>query len=134
MANRRLAQLLRCSALEGRLLGDFLDESDRALLQVRLAGLGTGLGIEALTLRFRAEGLAFEGEVSVAAVAEDGNQPASLVIVVKDVTEQQQLRAQMAHSDRLASMGMLAAGVAHEINNPLSYIICNLEALSSQEH
>jgi signal transduction histidine kinase/DNA-binding response OmpR family regulator len=37
---------------------------------------------------------------------------------------------QLAQSDRLASMGMLAAGVAHEINNPLSYILYNLESLA----
>jgi PAS domain S-box-containing protein len=37
-----------------------------------------------------------------------------------DITERKRLEAGLAQSDRLASMGMLAAGVAHEINNPLS--------------
>ncbi len=48
----------------------------------------------------------------------------------EDVTERREMEAQLAQSDRLSSMGMLAAGVAHEINNPLSYILYNLESLT----
>jgi len=44
--------------------------------------------------------------------------------------EREKLRASLAQSDRLASMGMLAAGVAHEINNPLAYVLYNLESLT----
>jgi PAS domain S-box-containing protein len=51
------------------------------------------------------------------------------VWVFRDVTGEKKLQASVAQSDRLASMGMLAAGVAHEINNPLSYILYNLESL-----
>jgi CheY-like chemotaxis protein len=40
--------------------------------------------------------------------------------------ENQEMQAGLAQSDRLVSIGMLAAGVAHEINNPLSYVISNL--------
>ncbi len=47
-----------------------------------------------------------------------------------DVTELKEMQAQLAQADRLSSMGMLAAGVAHEINNPLSYILYNLESLT----
>jgi len=39
------------------------------------------------------------------------------------------MQASLAQSDRLTSMGMLAAGVAHEINNPLTYVLYNLETL-----
>jgi signal transduction histidine kinase len=41
------------------------------------------------------------------------------------------LRAQLRHMDRLAALGTLAAGVAHEINNPLACIIGNLSAIGS---
>jgi PAS domain S-box-containing protein len=51
------------------------------------------------------------------------------VWLFRDVTHERNLQASIAQSDRLASMGMLAAGVAHEINNPLSYILYNLESL-----
>jgi PAS domain S-box-containing protein len=40
------------------------------------------------------------------------------------------LEATLAQTDRLTSMGMLAAGVAHEINNPLAYVLYNIESLS----
>jgi len=43
--------------------------------------------------------------------------------------DREELLANLAQSDRLASMGLLAAGVAHEINNPLSYVLYNLESL-----
>ena len=48
-----------------------------------------------------------------------------------EMTERRELRARLAQSDRLASMGMLAAGVAHEINNPLAYVLHSLEALDA---
>ncbi len=47
-----------------------------------------------------------------------------LVIVVEDVTETKMLEAKLAHSARLASIGQLAAGVAHEIGNPITGIAC----------
>ncbi|MBK7857812.1 MAG: PAS domain S-box protein [Archangiaceae bacterium] len=52
-------------------------------------------------------------------------QPATLVIA-HDVTDAQRMLAQVRQSDRLASLGLLAAGVAHELNNPLAYVLLNL--------
>ncbi|MBN1607365.1 MAG: PAS domain S-box protein [Polyangiaceae bacterium] len=54
------------------------------------------------------------------------------VSVERDITDRKRYEAQIAQSDRLASMGMLAAGVAHEINNPLSYVVYNLESLNDE--
>jgi signal transduction histidine kinase len=48
---------------------------------------------------------------------------------IGDIVQKKRLEAQLAQADRLSSMGMLAAGVAHEINNPLAYILCNLQSL-----
>jgi signal transduction histidine kinase len=45
-----------------------------------------------------------------------------LVLLVEDRTEQRALEARVTHQDRLASIGRLAAGVAHEIGNPLTGI------------
>ncbi|MGH9885648.1 MAG: two-component regulator propeller domain-containing protein, partial [bacterium] len=53
-----------------------------------------------------------------------------LVVSGRDVTERHQLRAQLLLSDRMASLGTLAAGIAHEINNPLSYVLGNLEVMA----
>ncbi len=49
---------------------------------------------------------------------------------VRDETEETTLRVKLAQADRLASMGMLAAGVAHEINNPLTYVLSAIESLA----
>ena len=48
----------------------------------------------------------------------------------KERLEREQLQASLTQADRLASLGMLAAGVAHEINNPLSYVLYDLETLT----
>lgn len=50
----------------------------------------------------------------------------------EDVTERREIESQLAQADRLSNMGMLAAGVAHEINNPLSYVLYNLESLTEE--
>ena len=50
-----------------------------------------------------------------------------LVGTAMDVTELRELQARLSESARLASVGTLAAGVAHEINNPLAWITANLD-------
>lgn len=50
-----------------------------------------------------------------------------VVIVARDVTEKKQTEMQLMLADRMASVGTLAAGVAHEINNPLAAVIANLD-------
>jgi PAS domain S-box-containing protein len=52
----------------------------------------------------------------------------TVVISGRDSTERKRLRAKLLVSDRMASLGTLAAGIAHEINNPLAYVTGNLEA------
>jgi len=50
-----------------------------------------------------------------------------LVGIIRDVTERRRLQTQVVLGDRLASVGTLAAGVAHELNGPLAYVLSNLE-------
>ena len=45
----------------------------------------------------------------------------------RDLTERQRVQSQLMQADRLAAIGTLAAGVAHEINNPLAYVLLNLQ-------
>ena len=53
-------------------------------------------------------------------------QPVALCIL-RDVTERKQMQIHLLQSHRLAAVGMLAGGRAHELNNPLSYVLTNLE-------
>jgi len=50
--------------------------------------------------------------------------------VVRDDTERRKMHAQLMISDRMASIGTLAAGVAHEINNPLAAVVANLDFIA----
>jgi PAS domain S-box-containing protein len=61
-------------------------------------------------------------------------EPRHCVSAVEDVTERTKSEARLALADRLSSAGTLAAGVAHEINNPLSYVHTNLELLAEHLH
>jgi two-component system, cell cycle sensor histidine kinase and response regulator CckA len=70
---------------------------------------GTALSVEATAMR-----LNFNGEPAI-------------VVILRDITERKQTQAQQLLSDRMISMGTLAAGVAHEINNPLAAIMANLD-------
>src|SRR5215471_21751141 len=73
--------------------------------------------------------------VDGAALPRRGTSPAQgLVILVEDVSEQRALAAQVAHQDRLASIGRLAAGIAHEIGNPLTGIACIAQNLAHEDN
>lgn len=50
----------------------------------------------------------------------------SILLTVMDCTETQKMRSELAVSEHLASVGTLAAGLAHEINNPMTYLLDNL--------
>jgi two-component system NtrC family sensor kinase len=55
-----------------------------------------------------------------------------VVVVVRDVTEQRWLEASLLQSEKLAAIGTLAAGVAHEINNPMTVISANAQILREE--
>ncbi|HEX2656614.1 MAG TPA: ATP-binding protein [Polyangia bacterium] len=52
--------------------------------------------------------------------------------VSRDVTELKRMHEEVLMSARMSSLGVLAAGIAHEINNPLSVVVANLDAARSQ--
>ncbi|MBI5494855.1 MAG: PAS domain S-box protein [Deltaproteobacteria bacterium] len=62
----------------------------------------------------------------------EGDAVALVMATSRDVTAQRRLESQLVAADRLVAMGMLAAGVAHEVNNPLSALFCSLELAQSE--
>ena len=54
------------------------------------------------------------------------------IVLVDDITERVSLETQLAQADKLSSIGLLAAGVAHEINTPLAVISSYSQMLSKQ--
>jgi PAS domain S-box-containing protein len=94
------------------------------------------------TVHRRKDGTTFPVEVSAARASGPPDGPLVLS-VIRDISERhaaasareraeverRRLHAELVFADRLASIGTLAAGVAHEINNPLAYVLGNLEHL-----
>jgi PAS domain S-box-containing protein len=68
--------------------------------------------------------------VEIASTIIDFDGKPAVLAYARDVTDRARLRAQLAHADRLASLGTMAAGVAHEINNPLTFMGLATEALA----
>ncbi|SEU02178.1 PAS domain S-box-containing protein [Stigmatella erecta] len=65
-----------------------------------------------------------------AVFAESPGQP-FLVVTIRDITDHRRLETQLRLADRMVSVGTMAAGVAHEINNPLAYVCSNLSYLGN---
>jgi two-component system NtrC family sensor kinase len=61
-----------------------------------------------------------------------GDEVDRVVVVVRDITEQRWLETSLARSEKLASIGRLAAGIAHEINNPMTVISANAQILREE--
>jgi signal transduction histidine kinase len=76
----------------------------------------------------RRDGATFPVEISSRAALIGSER--MLLSIVRDLSERAEMQANLLHADRLAAVGTLAAGVAHEINNPLAYAIGNLDMLA----
>ncbi len=135
-ANPALVSLIGISSADellggsrAELEGMFIHAESRALLP-RDAQVGTGAKAAPMEIRMlRKNGTPVFVELAHAPSVFDG-QPCT-VWLVRDLTERKQMEARLVRADRMASLGTLAAGIAHEINNPLAFTVANLGHLET---
>ncbi|OJY31075.1 MAG: hypothetical protein BGO98_45140 [Myxococcales bacterium 68-20] len=88
--------------------------------------------------RFETRGFGRRGpsvwyETTLVPIVEAPDVPVERVLLlVRDITERREMIAGLAEKERLASIGMLSASVAHEIMNPLTYVLANLDFALSE--
>ena len=106
----------------GAVYNGYLHPDDQALLDI-----GNVQGTVQVRI-MRPDGRPRISEISVAGVLSFEGRPAT-ILMSRDVTERQISREMLARAERLSALGSLAAGLAHEINNPLAYLMLNLQTL-----
>ncbi|MEO6771937.1 MAG: PAS domain S-box protein [Kofleriaceae bacterium] len=121
----RTADVIARAAIE------FVHPDDREMIRHSMAQSATSGASGTIEIRMlRRDGRAVTVEAKSVLLDYDGE--ASHVVLANDVTERRELFARMAVADRMLSVGTLAAGVAHEINNPLAYVSANLQILATE--
>jgi PAS domain S-box-containing protein len=131
-ANPNTLQRLGCkdaSALDGALLSAIVLEPDARAQRPDTAPVS---GRPApLEQRWRcADGSTIAVEVVHCDVVFQG--AVGTAVIARDLTERHHFASAMVEMDRMAAIGTLAAGVGHEINNPLAYVLANLEFVEGE--
>lgn len=117
----------------GRRSVDFLAEQSRASLAEIDAAVRADGTWRGTLVRQRHDGSTFLSSCAVLALSESSGVITHFVAIERNVTHETQLREQLIHSERLAAVGQLVSGVAHELNNPLQAIIGFTELLIDAE-
>jgi PAS domain S-box-containing protein len=135
-ANAALLEILGFARLEdvvGRSVLSFMPAEDREqhALALRRAAVNEVNEARPEYRVERPDGSLRRVQAGTAQLVDFHGEPARMV-VLRDVTEQHRLREQSAVTDRLASLGALAASIGHEINNPLAYVRLSLDVASRE--
>jgi PAS domain S-box-containing protein len=133
-ANLRACTLLRIErgALVGQPLTRFIVSEDQDTYYVRRKTLFKTGELQTFELRMKQPtgGQVWVRMEAALATGAEGEEQFCRV-TLSDITEEKRLRTQLALADRLASVGLLAASMGHEVNNPLTYVLYILETLAA---
>jgi PAS domain S-box-containing protein len=128
--NPRAAQLLGVTIAEahGKPIAAFLPPADAATAGERIGAMLRN-GVEFPPSEYGV--LADPARVvEIKSIVCEWNGAQAVLAFARDVTERKAIQRRLVESDRLAALGTLAAGVAHEINNPLTYVQLSAERIA----
>lgn len=128
--NRSVENILNIEKLEGKSIADIFPQIAIKMKNETLAFDRSGIArIEETFENYKGEKLAIEASVSV--LRGDTKEILGYVVLFQDLTEVKRLEFQMRQQEKLAAVGQLAAGIAHEIRNPLASISGSVQMLES---
>ena len=93
--------------------------------------LDAGHEVREFECSLSARGETISVAISTSWLRDKQREPIGIILLVRDLREVTTLRSHLVTSGRLAAVGQLAAGIAHEINNPIAFVQANLSALRS---
>ncbi len=114
--------------IEGKHFIEFVPrESKKTYLQIFRTTLKEGM-IQNMEIKLnRTDKTEFTGEISSTQIKGSNGKLTAFMVVIRDISERKLFEKQLRHSERMAGIGELATGMAHEINQPLNTISLSLD-------